>query len=351
MIGFLIALYACQPVEEKPETISSTTADTLAQQKTSVDISSVSVGEFYRYIRVQGKVQFERQVPLHFTTSGVIASVRVKNSDKVKSGQTLASLEDAALLLDLKETQVRYQSSLLEYQNQVAGVGDSSRHGDNWPIIKQNLELISGMRSAKIALEKTQLRLEQMILYAPSDGVLVDWEAQVGQPVASSRPLGVLLDPASQVIETKVLEYELAGLQVGDSASIRSASDPSLMLVAWVQEINPKVASDGFVKVKLAFDSEQRLLQGQSVSVKLKVPQGMHLQVPKKALVKKSDRYVVFTEEAGLAKWNYVIPGLDNGQTVVIAEGLTSGSRVIISNNLRLAHDSPVSVFTTNDTN
>ena len=67
--------------------------------------------------------------------------------------------------------------------------------------------------------------------------------------------------------------------------------------------------------------------------------------VAKEAIVMKSGKPVVFTEENGLAKWNYVSTGRENGKEIEILSGIKAGQNVIVSNNLQLAHDAPIIVL------
>lgn len=79
-----------------------------------------------------------------------------------------------------------------------------------------------------------------------------------------------------------------------------------------------------------------------NASATILVPNEKSVIVPKSAVVIRNGKAVIFTYEAGLAKWNYVVVGRDNGKEVEILDGLVEGMKVIINNNLQLAHDSPV---------
>jgi hypothetical protein len=123
-----------------------------------------------------------------------------------------------------------------------------------------------------------------------------------------------------------------------------SCQEKSCILQAHIVEINPKIGTNGLFKIKLDLESPRNVFLGANMQVKIAVPQRETLVVPKKALVIRSGKKVVFTEENGLAKWHYVTTGLDNGEEIEILEGLKESEKVIVSNNLQLNHDSPVSV-------
>ena len=71
---------------------------------------------------------------------------------------------------------------------------------------------------------------------------------------------------------------------------------------------------------------------------------GKQLVVPKTAVVLRSGKKVVFTLSSGKAVWNYVQTGLENATHCTILEGLKEGDTVIVSGNINLAHEAPVTV-------
>jgi hypothetical protein len=66
------------------------------------------------------------------------------------------------------------------------------------------------------------------------------------------------------------------------------------------------------------------------------------VKIPKTALVKRSNRDVVFTVQDSLAKWNYVDIKAENSNFYAIKKGLSIKDTIIISNNMNLAHDARV---------
>jgi len=59
-------------------------------------------------------------------------------------------------------------------------------------------------------------------------------------------------------------------------------------------------------------------------------------------VVLRQGKEVVFTYEDGKALWNYVKTGLENSSRYTIESGLEPGMEVIVSGNLNLAHETPV---------
>ena len=84
-----------------------------------------------------------------------------------------------------------------------------------------------------------------------------------------------------------------------------------------------------------------------NVRVSVRKSLGQQLVVPKSAVVLRSGKQVVFTlsDDGGKALWNYVHTGLENMGNYSITDGLEPGAKVIISNNINLAHEAPVKVL------
>lgn len=100
----------------------------------------------------------------------------------------------------------------------------------------------------------------------------------------------------------------------------------------------------GLVKVVLQLEGTSKAFPGMHVNVRMRLPFKSNIIVLKEAIVIRSGKQVVFTAVNGKAYWNYVKTGRENGKEIEVLEGLKTGDNVIISNNLQLAHDAPVTV-------
>ena len=141
-----------------------------------------------------------------------------------------------------------------------------------------------------------------------------------------------------------MLESDIAMISLNQKAEIYPISNTSTALEGRVTGINPKVDENGLVQVAIRLTSSQNLLPGMNARAIIRAPQSNSLVVPKDAVVYRSGRAVVFTIENNESKWNYVEVGKDNGQEIEILDGITSGSTVITTNNLQLAHQAPVQI-------
>jgi membrane fusion protein, multidrug efflux system len=161
--------------------------------------------------------------------------------------------------------------------------------------------------------------------------------------VRAGEELCKIYDPRSLMLEIKVLEADINLLNKSITADITPVSGSSPLYKAALYEINPYVDENGMVTVRLKIlNGNAQLFPGMNCTVVIKVPMTQALLVPKEAVVMRDGKPVVFTVEAGKAKWNYVTTGRENGREVEVLSGLSTGQVVIISNNLQLGNDAPV---------
>ena len=106
------------------------------------------------------------------------------------------------------------------------------------------------------------------------------------------------------------------------------------------------------VRVKAQVDGKGNLFNGMNVRISVYRSLRKELVIPKTAVVLRSGKQVVFTLKNGKAQWNYVQTGLENADSCIVSnradkgvtEGLLEGDTVIVTGNVNLAHESPVSV-------
>lgn len=342
----LIIIYSCnqkEPVEEDFQLTKPALGD-----KDSYHVKTVTVKqEILSYpILAQGKIEAQEFTPITFEVSGILKFLHVSNASYIRKGQIIASLQNDLQEIDVKEANQNFKKVKVDFESSLASFGDSLSNPDHWSVIKENVALLSGLSSAELALERATISLEKTAVYAPFSGFVEGLKIREGESVTGMQPIGRIVNQNSLEVNCNILEFDLGKLSLGDSAAIYPLAYPGKQLLAQVHEINPKVEETGYVRVRLALKQEHRLIEGMSVRVEIFVPESRQLLVPKSAVVRKSGRNVVFTVEDSLAKWNYVTIGKDNGKQIEILDGLEPDVEVIVSNNLQLAHDSPVHVGT-----
>lgn len=140
------------------------------QADNSVKISETNVkkADLQIAIEADGKVVSEDGVELSFSVSGDTLEVNnlyVKEGDKIKKGDKIASVKTDDLNYDLNKAYVSYQTALANYNEKIAGATDKEIENAKASIAQAEISL----NQAKISLEKTKKSANEKIESAEED--------------------------------------------------------------------------------------------------------------------------------------------------------------------------------------
>ncbi|WP_158797572.1 efflux RND transporter periplasmic adaptor subunit [Pedobacter sp. L105] len=299
--------------------------------------------EFDYSIESSGKIQPFFIQKVMAASNGLIDICLARNNLSFSKGKLIIQLDTKDLQIGLKRieesifnSETNYKSDLLSQESLLKG----KRQGVIDTVYRK-LKGNNGLSSAELDLKLVKLDLAKSTITAPFSGTLVNVKVQKGMYVKNGDELFTIFSQDELYLEAKILETDIGLIRMGQTAYVTPISSVT-KYKATVFEINPMVDDHGMISIKLKLVDTRGLIPGMNASTNILIPQQRVLSVPKEAIVNRSNRQVIFTYENGLAKWNYVTVGRDNGKDIEIKEGLKSGQKVILTNNLQLAHDAPV---------
>jgi len=325
-----------------------------------------------------GTVKACRRARMSPASAGQIATLTVKEGDKVKQGQEILALwnDDVVAQLDLAKREaeaskeVANQTCLLaesaereakrllalqaenlasdELVDKAVTVAKSSHAGCN---AAQARTKVSDARvhAAKAALERTKLR-------APFDGYIAEINGEVGEFLTPS-PAGIVTLPAVDLVDTSCL-YISAPIDEVDAPRIVEGMEARITLDAFskqnflgaVRRVAPYVLEiekqARTVEVEAIFMDENQysqLMPGYSADLEV-ILDAKHdvLRIPSEAILE--NNYVLlfgaFTStlekrkiETGISNWKYteVISGLEKGDEILLSidrKGAVDGAYV-----------------------
>lgn len=338
----IVAACSSKPKEQKEEQVKTK----LAEEQTQVKAVKLVKTAFAREILANGTVAAVRKADLYFQTNEVVTRIFVKNGDRVLKGQKIASLDLFKLNNALQQARDTWEKSKLELQNVLIGQGYSVK--DSTKIPKEVMRIAktrSNYEQNRIQHELSAYNLKNAVLYAPFNGVVANLLSKEHNQPTSGQPFCTIVDNASPEVIFQVLENELPLISVGDRVLVSPFSVANYNGSGRIVEINPVVDKNGMVRVKATIQASTKLFDGMNVNVRVQKTLPNQLVIPKKALVLRTNRQVVFTLHAGKSMWNYVKTGLENATGFIVTEGLNEGDSVIYDGNINLAHEAPVSVI------
>lgn len=346
-ILILSGMLACSG--EKKEATSEETVETALPDETSeVTVMTLHTTNFNHELVSNGKLSARRYVDLRFESAEPIATIYVKNGDRVTKGQKLAEL--ATFRLTNKTAQVKdaLERAKLELQDVLIGQGYTLEDSANVPPATMQLVRVkSGYDLALAQYQLAQHELQNAVLTAPFDGVVANLFAKQLNTASTSDIFCSIIDPRSLEASFTVLESELPLIKTGDRVEVSPFAMTGGETEGQISEINPLVDTNGMVQVKAVVADKGKLFEGMNARVSIHRSLGKQLVIPKEAVVLRSGKQVVFALDSTKTKayWNYVHTGLENAGSYTIIDGLKEGDVVITSGNINLAHEAPVTII------
>ncbi|GCC50870.1 efflux RND transporter periplasmic adaptor subunit [Chryseotalea sanaruensis] len=341
--GYIFCLGLTMACGSKAEVTEQDPASLRGQvPPTEVEVTKAIKKPFEYLIRTSGKIEAEKELDIVLKVDGTINQLNIKNGDQLKAGQLLATLDNQRYKLDLDKAEIQLREKKISYEDQL--IGFKSQDEAKLKIIQENIRFSSGLAAAENAYEQAHYIYNNSLIKAPISGIVSNLNFKEGSSVKNGDVLCNIYQPNNLVVSCDILESEAFMLAKTQPASVQSLFEKDKIYDAKVKLINPRVDNkSGMLNVKISITSSAKLYPGMNVSVTIKVPSQNNIVLPKEAVIVRSGKQVVFTEEGGLAKWNYVTTGRENGKEIEILGGLKENSNVITTNNLQLAHDAPVS--------
>jgi HlyD family secretion protein len=206
---------------------------------------------------------------------------------------------------------------------------------------------------AEAAVRVAEQALAETVLKAPFPGVIIDRHAEVGETLSFSgdarQPAGILVmtlaDLERMEAEVDISESSLAQIPPGGPAEVVTDAYPDRRYRGRTRMIMPRAnRQKAIVPVKVTIlDPDDRLRPDMSAKVTFLppgAPEGRggasgaserpRVLVPRRALLRQQDRWIVYTVQGGVARAAGVTPGEERGERVQVVVGLAGGEDVVV---------------------
>ncbi|MDD6211475.1 MAG: efflux RND transporter periplasmic adaptor subunit [Bacteroidales bacterium] len=338
----LFVLVACDGKRGKENKMEASSPE----ENHKVEVIVLGEDDFGHELVSNGKLVAACAAQLYFQSSEPVAEIWVKNGDFVRKGDPLAQLDIFKLKNEVQQACDEMERTQLELKDVLIGQGYSLQ--DSLRIPREILKLAkvkSGYDRAEYQLQLAQYKLDCATLTAPFDGVVANLFDKQHSIPKTDEPFCSVIDNTALEADFTVFENELPMINTGDKVKVVPFAMPEYISAGYITEINPWVDENGMVRIKAKVDGKGKLFEGMNIRVSVFRSLGKQLIVPKQAVVMRSGKQVVFTLKNGRAFWNYVVTGMENASQYTITEGLHPGDSVIVSGNINLAHETPVTVI------
>lgn len=305
------------------------------------------------WLEAVGTVRAAQTSQLASQIMGTILEVRVREGERVQSGQVLALIDDAqpragveqATAAELaaqkgiaaSESEFRLaEITWKRYQHLYEKQTVSPQEFDGVTARYQSAEARRDMARATLAqasaaLAQARTSLAYTQIRAPFAGVVAERKADPGTLASPSTPILTLEDTQSYRIEVTVDETDVRLVRVGQSAPVKIDALGNAELPGKVVQVVPAAdpGSRSFL-VKIRLPRDVRLRSGLFGRAQFSRGERPALLIPRAAVVERGQLQGVYVVEANqIAGMRYITLGTPVGQQVEVLSGLVSGERVI----------------------
>jgi RND family efflux transporter MFP subunit len=302
------------------------------QRPLALEMTSATRGPAIEAVYATGAVE-----PVHWARVGPatrarLTEVLIEEGARVSAGQPLARLDDRQARSLAEEAEARARFAVEELARTRALVGRD---------IATRAALERAERDARAARATADLavhRLDDYVVRAPADGVVLRRDAEVGEMVDTPATLFWIGEPRPLRVTAEVDEEDIARITPGQRVLLRADAFPGRALEATVAQITPKgdTARKAY-RVRLALPDDTPLLIGMTVEANivlreeraaLLVPPASVVIAPGQTGSGPRQGHVWVVEEGRLARRPVRI-GVQGARAFEVLEGLEEGARIV----------------------
>jgi RND family efflux transporter MFP subunit len=320
-------------------------------------------------LNASGYVTPQRRATVAAKITGRVTGVFFTEGMRVDKGFVLATLDDSdaqTALATAKADRNATQASILDLQVQLKNaqielhrVQELRVEGVQTQEALDNETMAVNSLRAKIAytqeqvlaadarIKEAQQAVDNCIIRAPFEGIIVSKDAQVGEMVSpisagggfTRTGIATIVDMASNEIEVDVNENYIARVKSGQEVTAVLDAYPDWKIPCRVRTIIPTAdRQKATVKVRIAFDKlDPRILPDMGVKVTFlgeeekqgtKAPEGVI--VPQNAVRDEGGEKIVFLVKGDRVERHAVKAGTTNNAQTRVLAGLTPGDTVVV---------------------
>jgi RND family efflux transporter MFP subunit len=300
----------------------------------SVAVAAPSRGPAVEAIYATGNVEPVKWVKVGPTVAGRIESLTCIEGMAVQRAQLLITLERAteqAKIAEL-EAKVKFRQQEVDRYAELVKRDAASR---------QNYErALSELDQGKATLAAARQELEDKMIRAPLDGVVLRKDGEIGEVVKAGDALCWIGQPAPLRVTAEIDEEDAPRLRLGQRTLIAADAFPGRVVEGRVDEITPMGDPlNKSYRARIGLPEDSPLLVGMTTELNIIVRESADsILVPLAAL----RAGAVWIAVDGAARRRPVVTGVYGDEAVEIREGLDGDELLILNPPADLADGDPV---------
>lgn len=328
----------------------------LAKQVHKVELGEVNVmileqKTFRKQLISNGKLEARNKSKLSFLSQGQIATINVREGQRVSKGTVIATLDKTDVALELERAKLNYTKAKMDYADKLLDFGYKITDSIKIPKeTKETAAIRSGYYESQFNLRKAQTTYKRAVIYAPYSGKIASISANTHEN--PSKEICTIIDDNVMRVSFTILESELQLVKEGQNVQVIPFNDTRTKYSGKIISINPMVEKNGQITLTaMVNNTKGKLIDGLNVKVLVEESVPNQLVVPKSAVVVRDNMDVLFRCNKGHALWTYVNIIMANSEQYIVAPNLdrgadlNAGDSIIISGNLNLGDNAQIKVI------
>jgi membrane fusion protein, multidrug efflux system len=320
----------------------------------TVGTAQVRQGQVREEIMITGSLRPKEQVDVTAKVTGRVEVVRVNVGDRVRRGDLLAELEDLEVqqqvrrataaqevvraTLEQRRAEMANAQADLERSRQLMEGGLIPRQEyeskqTSFRVVQAQVQLTQAMgEQAQAELNELRIRLEQMKITSPIDGIVADRIVDPGAVISPSTPVVRVVNLSTLITRANVPEREVSKLRLGNRAQVVVDAFGDETFEGKVTRISPVMdAATRSALVEVEIPNRDGNLRAEMFArVKLDLASVRPaLLIPREALVYRGQQAGVYVLSGNRPTFREIEPGLSQGNDVEVLANLELGTTII----------------------
>ncbi|HEV8286257.1 MAG TPA: efflux RND transporter periplasmic adaptor subunit [Chitinophagaceae bacterium] len=284
-------------------------------------------------INASGLLSTENEARLSFKISGIIEKIFVKEGDRIRKGQLLATLKSAEIAAQVQQVQLAVEKAQRDYQRA------NNLYKDSVATLEQLQNAKTGVDLARQSLQQAAFNQQYSKIYAPADGFVTKKVGNEGELANSGSPVlfvNAISASSKWILKIGLSDKEWAAIAVGNKAAVTVDAFPGQLFNGIVSKksISADAASGSFqVEVQVDFGKQQPAI-GMFGTASLKPSRSsVGFSIPYEALLEANGKkgFVFISDNKKTVKKCAVTITSISNDVVYIEDGLQGHAFVVTS--------------------
>jgi len=288
-----------------------------------VEVVTVATGPAVEFVYATGYVEPRRPVSVVARTTAPVRAVLVEEGDRVRCGQPLILLDNGEQRMLVDQAAAARLQAVLDERRKL------TLFAQGWVARAARDQAVATANGARAGEAAARARLDQMVVRAGIDGVVLKRDVQPGDLAAPSRTLLQIGNIHDLWVTATVDERDIPRLAVGQVALLKSDAWPGRVIHGRLVDLTPGGDPDQRAfRVRIVPDERSDLPIGLTFEVNIQVRQALRALLIPNAAIRDG---AVWKIVDGHAVRQPIETGIVGTETTEVRTGLGQGDAVIFA--------------------